>query len=1289
MENRSLDQSAEMDDQRSVDRRGLMASSQSQLALHEEGALESIQGVTTVAATLYCAATSPSADRPEESMSAPASFREHLRGHRRRVDLTQEQLAEQVGCAATTLRALERGRRRPSRGMAERIADVLRLNGDERSHFLRLARGQTLSAMSAAHSPDTRGREGASGYTPGIVPSPLPALPLGWIARPRLTGRLAAQVDGTVALLSAPPGFAKTTSLAIWARQHPHPVLWAGLTSADNGPQPLLRAIWSASGQPFPEELSLELVLRLLSALPAGSALILDDVHQLTNPTARALVASLVERLPARVRLLLATREDPALPLGRLRAQGRLLELRAVDLRFDHDEAAAFLRATQDLVLTPAQVASLLDRTEGWPACLRLAALSLRGLPPEQLDAFLVGFGGTSRFVGDYLSDEVLRRLPAHLRAFLLQTSILERLSPELCDAVLGVDAPRVTVSRLLLDELERANVFLLPLDHARTWYRYHGLFAGLLRAQLEQDALPAQVAALHQRAAGWLLAHGEPAAAECHLARADTLAPAQPGIFPEPASPLIGRATELAQLAALRDDPSCRLVTLVGPGGIGKTRLAMQAAVELRASFGAGAMVVPLEHVSDPAQLPAMLLMALGVSPGEDPPARLRSTVRERDQLVVLDNFEQLLPAAGLIVELLAAAPQLRLLVTSREPLRVADEMVVEVSGLGYADDTGAAAQLFRERVGRLRTGWRPTAEEQRAIVVICRMVEGMPLAIELAAGWSDVLSVPAIAAELARSLDLLERQSPDLPERHRSLRAVFEQSWARLDPPLRPVLARLALFPASFTREAAARVAGASLPQLAALLRQSLLRRDGERYTLHPAVRAYGAEHLASEGWGADAAREYVAFYCTLAADAGQGYRSAAQQYWLDHFPAEADNWAYAIALALEAEAVEAAATMSMHLAPLWRRRGMAGAALALAERTLAQPSLPETLRPAVLIAVSQLAYLSARWERAERAAGEAVVLAEARCDPLLRAEARLSQAAAMIVLRQRDAALPLLDESLAVFRAAGHALPVVRTLQQIADARLSLGDLAGTKAALEELLIRARVAGLVEFTLGGQIFLAELAFLRGDLSAVPQCVEALAGLAHLGDLHIVCFGLEVLGAYSGRKGCHDAGVRLVAAATELRRAINEPVPPNFTALTEGYRLDARGPLDLQVIAELEAEGAQSVRRHADGTIAIEPLLAFVAAQLARIPPVVAPPSQSGPPLETSDVWEPLSARELEVLQLLADGASNQQIADGLLIALGTVKRHLNTIFAKLAVQSRTQAIARARKLGLLVGT
>jgi LuxR family maltose regulon positive regulatory protein len=343
------------------------------------------------------------------------------------------------------------------------------------------------------------------------VPAPQP----GFVPRPRLVQALSQGLARGRVLICAPAGFGKTSLLADWARSGGRPVAWLGLDAGDNDPSRFWRYVVAALdraqpgiaerlgpllGPPAPRSFE-GLVTALINELAEQPGrdevlLVLDDYHLVDAGPVHESVAFFLENLPPGLLLVVSGRTDPPLPLARLRARGQLAELRAAELRFTTEEAAALLGAAAGPVLPDTAVVALTSRTEGWAAGLQLAALSLRG----RTDAagFVAAFSGSHRFVLDYLADEVLDGQPGQVRAFLLETSVLERLSGELCDAVTGLSG-----SQAMLQDIERAGLFLVPLDEVRGWWRYHHLFADLLRVRLEQEQ-PGRVQELHRAAAAW-----------------------------------------------------------------------------------------------------------------------------------------------------------------------------------------------------------------------------------------------------------------------------------------------------------------------------------------------------------------------------------------------------------------------------------------------------------------------------------------------------------------------------------------------------------------------------------------------------------------------------------------------------------------------------------------------------------------------------------------------------------------------------------------------------------------
>ncbi|MEJ2597822.1 MAG: LuxR C-terminal-related transcriptional regulator [Anaerolineales bacterium] len=318
-------------------------------------------------------------------------------------------------------------------------------------------------------------------------------------------------------LISAPAGYGKTTLAIEWLQSSGLPVGWLSLDESDNDPRRFITYLIAAmkvvdknigqaasamlkSPQPPPNELMLTALVNEISAVPQAFALVLDDYHVIHTPPIHQQLAFLLDHQPTNLHLIITTREDPLLPIPRLRAQGQVLEIRQDDLRFTENEASQFLQSVMGLDLSPDEISALERRTEGWIAGLQLAALSMQGR--NDLSEFIRAFTGSSRFILDYLIDEVFEQQSSAVKDFLLKTSILERLSSPLCDAV-----AEVTTSQEMLESLEQANLFIVPLDQSRGWYRYHRLFAELLRHRLRLSGMKEDD--LHRRASLWFEQNG------------------------------------------------------------------------------------------------------------------------------------------------------------------------------------------------------------------------------------------------------------------------------------------------------------------------------------------------------------------------------------------------------------------------------------------------------------------------------------------------------------------------------------------------------------------------------------------------------------------------------------------------------------------------------------------------------------------------------------------------------------------------------------------------------------
>jgi LuxR family maltose regulon positive regulatory protein len=347
----------------------------------------------------------------------------------------------------------------------------------------------------------------------------VPAPRRGFVVRPRLREKLRLGADSGLTLLSAPAGFGKTALLADWfgeASGQDRCVAWLSLDPGDSEPASFWTCVVTSlqtavpgvgstareliASSPLATELVLTALVNDLASVPKDLWLVLDDYHTVDSHAVGTGMAYFMEHLPPHVHVVVSTRSDPGLPLSRWRVRGELVEIRAADLRFTPDETAAYLNDVAGLDLAAGHVSTLDQRTEGWIAALQLAALSLRGR--DDVGGFIERFAGDDRYIVDYLVEEVLQHQPDAVRSFLLQTAVLDRLTGPLCDAVTG----RVDGSSMLVT-LERANLFVIPLDDQREWYRYHHLFADVLRGRLLSEQ-PGDITLLHRRASRWHESH-------------------------------------------------------------------------------------------------------------------------------------------------------------------------------------------------------------------------------------------------------------------------------------------------------------------------------------------------------------------------------------------------------------------------------------------------------------------------------------------------------------------------------------------------------------------------------------------------------------------------------------------------------------------------------------------------------------------------------------------------------------------------------------------------------------
>lgn len=603
------------------------------------------------------------------------------------------------------------------------------------------------------------------------------------------------------------------------------------------------------------------------------------------------------------------------------------------------------------------------------------------------------------------------------------------------------------------------------------------------------------------------------------------TLAAPRPGgagvRLPRPLTQFVGRGDELAELGHLLGQPEVRLLSLFGPGGVGKTRLALELAHAQADRFADGAFFLALDLLSDPGRLPERLARAFGLelAQAEDAEVEVERFVADRQLLVLLDGAETVVPAGDFLGRLLRKSPGLKLLLTTRERFGLADEWVFGLEGLPvppagtpleealYYD----AVALFVGRAKRADLRFRVTPETLPHLVRVCTLVQGFPLGIALAAAWVKLLSVAEIAEEIERDTDLLSAAGDAYGERHRSVRAVFEGSWNRLEPAERTALSKLSVFQGGFRREAAAQVVGATLPVLARLVDVSLLRvLPGGRFDRHPLLYRLTREKLAERPADEAAATgAHARFYLALAAEAEPHLSAAAQGAWLDRLEREHDNLCAALEWSLGApERLEAAFRVVSTLCAFWARRahateGRAWLARALAAPDAADPATDTPARADALERAGSLAWLQGDYGEARRYLNDALTLAR-RLGATACVAAALGTLGGCAVEEGNYAeAEQLFGESLALVEASGDERGTARILHNLGTLAIDQGDVVTALERFGKSLALFRRLGSqhhVAWTLNS---LASAVLEQGDLNRARTCAEeALALFGPSGD-------------------------------------------------------------------------------------------------------------------------------------------------------------------------------------------